>query len=298
MPSEQAGTAADRGLQSRAVGQAPTAEVFQGINASLSDLTSAFGTILEYAMRLLDELRQRNDELASWNRELEAQIAAQLAALERAGKLQRFLPPQLVDLIVSQGNESILESHRREIVVVFCDIRGFTPFAEHAEPEEVMALLRDYHAALGPIILQFKGTLDHYTGDGVMVFFNDPLPCRDPAKRAVEMAVAMREAVAVVLRAWRRHGHDLGFGVGISQGYATLGQIGFDERLNYTAIGTVTNLTARLCTEAKDGQILVSPRVANAVADTALLEEIGELSLKGLSRAIAVYNILGLQATH
>src|SRR5437764_10964965 len=197
--------------------------------------------------RLLDELRERTDEVASWNKELEARVAAQLAEIERSGKLRRFLAPQLADLIVAQGDESILESHRREIVVVFCDLRGFTGFAERAEPEEVMTLLRDYHAAMGPIVTRFEGTLDHYAGDGIMVFFNDPVPTPDPARRAIEMAVAMRERAQPLLRLWRRHGHDLGFGVGISQGYATLGQIGFAERMDYTAIGTVTKWAARLC---------------------------------------------------
>ena len=242
--------------------------------------------------RLLGELRDRNEEIAGWNRELEVRVADQLAELERTGKLRRFLAPQLADLIIAKGDESILESHRREIVVVFCDIRGFTAFAERAEPEEVMALLRDYHAALGPIVARYEGTLDHYSGDGVMVFFNDPLPTPEPAKQAIEMAIAMREAAQQVLRVWRRHGHDLGFGVGISQGYATLGQIGFAERMDYTAIGTVTNLAARLCSEAKDGQILISRRVAVAVEEDAKLEEIGEVALKGLSQAVAVYNVL------
>ncbi len=249
--------------------------------------------------RLLGELHARTDEIAGWNRELEARVATQLAEIERTGKLRRFLAPQLADLILAQGDESILESHRREIVVVFCDLRGFTGFAERAEPEEVMALLRDYHAAMGPIVARFEGTIDHYGGDGIMVFFNDPLPTPDPARRAIDMAVAMRAAAQDLLRSWRRHGHDIGFGVGISQGYATLGQIGFAERMDYTAIGTVTNLAARLCGEAKDGQILVSRRVAIAVEDSATLEEIGDLSLKGLSQAIAVYNVVaaGAQAS-
>jgi class 3 adenylate cyclase len=242
--------------------------------------------------RLLGELRARTEEVAGWNRELEARVTAQLAELERTGKLRRFLAPQLADLIIAQSDESILESHRREIVVVFCDLRGFTGFAERAEPEEVMALLRDYHAALGPIVASFEGTLDHYSGDGIMVFFNDPLPTPEPAKRAIAMAVAMREAAGPLLKDWRRQGHDIGFGVGISQGYATLGQIGFAERMDYTAIGTVTNLAARLCGEAKDGQILISRRVATAVEDTASLEEIGDLALKGLSQAVAVYNVV------
>jgi class 3 adenylate cyclase len=242
--------------------------------------------------RLLTELRTHTEEIAGWNRELEGRVAAQLAELERARKLRRFLAPQLADLIVAQGDESILESHRREIVVVFCDLRGFTGFAERAEPEEVMALLGEYHAALGPIIARFEGTLDHYAGDGVMVFFNDPVPTAEPAKRAIEMALAMREAARGLLKTWCEHGHDIGFGVGISQGYATLGQIGFAERMDYTAIGTVTNLAARLCGEAQDGQILISRRVATAVKDTASLEEIGDLSLKGLSQAVAVFNVV------
>lgn len=242
--------------------------------------------------RLLGELRERTEEVGRWNRELEARVAVQVAELEKIGKLRRFLAPQLVDLIVARGDESILESHRREIVVVFCDMRGFTAFAERAEPEEVMALLRDYHGALGPVVAHFEGTLDHYGGDGVMVFFNDPLPTPEPAKRAVEMAVAMRERAAGVIEAWRRRGHTVGFGVGIAQGYATLGQIGFAERMDYTAIGTVTNLAARLCGEAKNGQILVGPRVAAAVEGAASLEEIGNLSLKGLSQPIVVYNVM------
>jgi len=242
--------------------------------------------------RLLGELRERTEEVDGWNRELEARVAAQLAEIERTGKLRRFLAPQLADLIVAQGDESILESHRREIVVVFCDLRGFTGFAERAEPEEVMALLRDYHAAMGPIVASFEGTLDHYAGDGIMVFFNDPLPTPEPAKRAIEMAVAMREAAAELVKAWRGHGHDVGFGVGISQGYATLGQIGFAERVDYTAIGTVCNLAARLCDQATDGQILIAKRVAGAVEGDVSLEEIGDLSLKGLGQAVAVYNVV------
>jgi class 3 adenylate cyclase/general stress protein 26 len=241
--------------------------------------------------RLLGELRARTEEIAGWNRELEARVATQLAEIERTGRLRRFLAPQLADLIVAQGDESILESHRREIVVVFCDLRGFTRFAERAEPEEVMTLLKDFHAAMGPIVARYEGTIDHYGGDGIMVFFNYPVPTPDPARRAIDMAVAMRAAAQDLLRSWRRHGHDIGFGIGISQGYATLGQIGFAERMDYTAIGTVTNLAARLCAEAQDGQILVSSRVATAIEDSAELEEIGDLALKGLSQAVAVYNV-------
>jgi class 3 adenylate cyclase len=243
--------------------------------------------------RLLGELRQRTDEIAEINRDLEARVAAQVTELERTGKLRRFLAPQLAELIVAQGDESILETHRREIVVAFCDLRGFTAFAERAEPEEVISLLREYHGALGPIVARFEGTLDHYSGDGIMVFFNDPMPCPEPAKRAVEMAVAMREAAHGLLRGWRRHGHEIGFGVGIAQGYATLGQIGFAERMDYTAIGTVCNLAARLCAEARDGQILISSRVAASVEDGAGLEQVADVSLKGLSQPVLVYNVAG-----
>jgi class 3 adenylate cyclase len=197
--------------------------------------------------RLLDELRQRTDQVAELNRGLEARVAEQVEELGRVGRLKRFLAPQLAELIVSQGNEKILESHRREIVAVFCDLRGYTAFAETAEPEEVLDFLRDYHGALGPLVAQFEGTLDQFSGDAIMVFFNDPVPIPDPATRAVKMAVAMREAAATLFADWRERGRDLGFGAGLAQGYATLGQIGFSERSGYTAIGTVCNVAARRC---------------------------------------------------
>ena len=236
-------------------------------------------TVQDQAKRLEDQAAQ----LAMWNSTLEERVAAQLGEIERVGRLKRFLAPQLAEMIVAKGDEDILELHRRDIVVVFCDLRGYTAFAETAEPEEVIAVLREYHAALGPLVSRFEGTLNQFSGDGLMVFFNDPLPCPDPAERAVRMAVEMRAAVGGLRSGWRRHGRDLGFGVGIAQGYATLGRIGFDERIDYTAIGTVTNLAARLCGEARDGQILLSKRVATAVEGGVTLEEIGSLALKGLS---------------
>jgi len=241
--------------------------------------------------RLLGELRLRTEEVAELNRGLEARVAEQVEELGRVGRLKRFLAPQLAELIVSQGDEQILESHRREIVVVFCDLRGYTAFTETAEPEEVLEFLREYHGALGPLVALFEGTLDQFSGDGIMVFFNDPVPCPDPAERAVKMAMAMREAAGELIAGWRRHGHELGFGAGIAQGYATLGQIGFSERSGYTAIGTVCNLAARLCAEAKDGQILVSSRIAGAVEAVARLEDLGNLELKGLSRPVAAFNV-------
>jgi len=246
-------------------------------------------TVQDQAKRLEDQAAQ----LAMWNSTLEERVAAQLSEIERVGRLKRFLAPQLAEMIVSTGDEGILESHRRDIVVVFCDLRGYTSFAETGEPEEVWAVLREFHAAVGPLVTRFEGTLDHFSGDGLMVYFNDPLPCTDPADRAVRMAVAMREAVGEMMSGWRRRGFDLGFGIGVAQGYATLGRIGFEERVDYTAIGTVTNLAARLCGEARDGQILLSKRVATAVEGSVTLEEIGSLALKGLSQAVAVYNVAG-----
>jgi class 3 adenylate cyclase len=254
---------------------------------------------LEICMMLMQILCQRLrqtgeqvEDVLLRSRDLEARVAEQVEELERVGRLKRFLPPQLAELIVSQGDEKILESHRREIVVVFCDLRGYTAFTETAEPEEVFEFLREYHGALGPLVAQFEGTLDHFSGDGIMVFFNDPVPCPDPAERAVKMAMSMREAASRLITVWRRHGCELGFGAGIAQGHATLGQIGFPERSGYTAIGTVCNLAARLCAEAKDGQILVSSRIAEAIEAVATLEDLGNLELKGLRRPVAAFNIV------
>ena len=241
--------------------------------------------------RLLGELRQRTEEVGELNRGLEARVAAQVEELGRVGRLKRFLAPQLAELIVSQGDEKILESHRREIVVVFCDLRGYTAFAETAEPEEVLDFLREYHGELGPLVSQFEGTLDQFSGDGIMVFFNDPVPIPDPAERAVNMAVAMREAAGTLITEWRERGRELGFGAGIAQGYATLGQIGFSERSGYTAIGTVCNVAARLCAEAKDGQILLSQRINVALKGSVATEQVGALALKGLTQPVVAYNV-------
>jgi len=244
-------------------------------------------TVQEQARRLEDQAA----ELALWNQDLEGRVQAQLGQIERMGALKRFLAPQLAELIIARGEDSVLQSHRRDIVVVFGDLRGYTAFAETAEPEELLDLLNAYHAAVGPIVTRSEGTLDHFSGDGIMVFFNDPLPCPDAAERAVRMAIEMREALLQLQADWKRRGRQIGFGIGIAQGYATLGQIGFAERIGYTAIGTVCNLAARLCAEAKDGQILIGQRVAAAAEGIATLEEIGDLALKGLSQAVAVYNV-------
>jgi class 3 adenylate cyclase len=241
------------------------------------------------------ELKVQSDELARWNKTLEERVAAQLGELERVNRLKRFVAPSIADLIMTSGDESILNRHRRDIAALFCDLRGFTAFSESAEPEEVSELLHDYHAALVPLIQAFEGTLDRFVGDGLMVFFNDPLPCPNPAERAIRLAAAMREAVAALATGWRKRGHQIGFGIGIAQGFATLGQIGFEGRFDYSAIGTVVNTAARLSDAASDGQILVTSRVASAIADFAELSDIGTLTIKGLSRPLVVSNVVSLK---
>jgi len=216
--------------------------------------------------------------------------------VEKLSRLKRFFSPQLAEAIVTGGADDPLKTHRREVTVVFLDLRGFTAFAETSEPEEVMGVLREYHAEMGSLILSHEGTLERFTGDGMMIFFNDPTPVPDPAERAVRMAVAMRERVATLLGKWRKRGYDLALGVGIAEGYATIGAIGFEGRWDYGAIGTVTNLAARLCGEARGGQILVSARVAAEVEDLVETEEVGPLALKGLTKPIPAFDVLRLKS--
>ena len=244
-----------------------------------------------------DTIQSQASQLAEWNRTLEDRVSRQVEELERLARLRRFLAPQLAELIASDQHEQALESHRREVTVVFCDLRGFTAFSETTEPEEVMRVLREFHVTMGELIHQYEGTLERFAGDGMMIFFNDPIPCSDPSERAILMAVSMRTRVRELKDTWHRRGHQLDFGVGISQGYATLGKIGFEGRFDYAAIGTVTNLASRLCDEADGEQILVSPRVYSAVEVLVEAETVGELSLKGFSRPILVYNIIGLRGT-
>jgi adenylate cyclase len=241
--------------------------------------------------RYHDTITRQAAELAQWNAELEARVKTQLDELQRVNRLRRFLSPQVADLVINSGDDSFLGSHRREIVVVFCDLRGFTAFAESSEPEEVMTVLAEYHAALGELIFRYQGTLERFTGDGLMVFFNDPFPLDEPARRAVEMALAMRDRVETLTEGWSRLGHDLGFGVGVAQGFATLGRIGYEGRFDYAAIGSVTNLAARLCAEAASGQVLVAQRVFSAVESHAVGESVGVLELRGFRRSIRAFNV-------
>jgi class 3 adenylate cyclase len=224
-------------------------------------------------------------------------VAEQVGQLDRLGKLKRFFSPQLAEMIVSGSAEDPLKSHRREITVVFLDLRGFTAFAETSEPEEVMAVLREYHAEMGKLVLAAEATLERFTGDGMMIFFNDPVPVPNPAERAVRMAAAMRERVAELSVGWKKAGFDLDFGLGIAHGYATIGAIGFEGRVDYGAIGTVTNLAARLCAEAKPGQVLLERRVMTAVEGIAEGEPVGDVSLKGISRPVKVYSLLSLKSS-
>jgi class 3 adenylate cyclase len=274
--------------------KADAGDVVAGLEAGGDDyLTKPFEhAALLARVRSMLRIKQLHDDIADMNRSLEARVAAQVAEIERMARLKRFLAPQVAELIVAAGQADTLATRRRDIAVLFCDLRGFTAFAETAEPEEVLALLRDYHAAVVPLIHAHEGTLERFAGDGIMVLFNDPLPCPDPTRRAVALAMAMRDAVDRLKQDWAGRGHSIGFGIGISQGYATIGPIGFADRQEYTAIGTVPNTAARLCAEAVDGQILISQRVASALDESFRLESVGELALRGLSRPTPVHNVV------
>jgi adenylate cyclase len=239
--------------------------------------------------RYHDTIRRQAAELAAWNTQLESRVAEQVTELERSNRLRRFLSPQLADLVT--GDENLLESHRREIVVLFADIRNFTPFAEASEPEEVMSVLAQYHKAIGALVHEYQGTLERFTGDGIMVFFNDPILHDDAAERAVRMALKIRDAVKDLSVGWRRRGHDLALGLGIAQGFATLGRIGFEGRFDYAAIGSVTNMSARLCSDAGPWQVLVTDQILAAIEDKAVAEFVGDVQPKGFSRTVRVHNI-------
>ncbi|KAB1076324.1 response regulator [Methylobacterium planeticum] len=251
-------------------------------------------TLTDTVRAQAERLEAQAAELARGNAELAARVAEQVDEIARIGRLRRFLSPQIADLVAAEGAESaLLESHRREISVVFADLRGFTAFTDTAAPEDALQVLREYHAAMGAVIARFEGTLEHFAGDGIMVYFNDPLPCPDHPQRALRMALEMREAVGALSRAWEGRGHHIGFGIGMAVGYATLGQFGFEGRLEYGALGSVTNLASRLCDEAAAGQIVVSQRAQHLTEPWAEVRALGPLTLKGFHRPVTAYELVG-----
>ncbi len=282
----------------------PAEERIKGIEAGADDFLAKPINQAELLARvrsllrikqLHDQVEAQAVELADWNKNLAQRVQEQVGQLERLGRLKRFFSPQLAELIVNGETDDPLKTHRCELTVVYLDLRGFTAFAETAEPEEVMDILHEYHAAMGKLILEYEGTLEHFAGDGMMIFFNDPVPVENAAEQAARMALAMRERVKELTIKWRKLGHDLDFGVGIAQGYATIGAIGFEGRWEYGAIGSVPNLSARLCGEAKPGEILVSQRLLGSIESMVEAESMGELTLKGFHRPVPAYNILRLQ---
>ncbi|MDM0024777.1 adenylate/guanylate cyclase domain-containing protein [Variovorax saccharolyticus] len=281
--------------QERVNGLNAGADDFLGKPIHQAELLARVRSLLR-VKALYDEVQRQRTELQAWNSTLEQRVAESVTQLERVGQLKRFFSPQLAEAILAGGADDPLRSHRREITVVFLDLRGFTAFTETADPEEVMAVLAQYHAAMGRLVLDHEGTLERFSGDGMMIFFNDPQPVADAPARALRMAVQMQREMVALSGQWRRRGYDLHMGVGIAQGFATLGGIGFDGRIDYGAIGTVTNLAARLCAEAAGGEILISQRVQGALQDLPLdagwsIQEIGELELKGFHRKVAAWRV-------
>ncbi len=258
---------------------------------SMLRMKALYDQVQEQAARLEGQTAQ----LSEWNRTLEQRVQEEVTKVERLGRLKRFFSPHLAELIIGGGAADPLQPHRREVTSVFLDLRGFTAFAESAEPEDVMTVLQEYHAAMGQIVLDHEGTLEHFAGDGIMIFFNDPVPVPNPAEKAIRMALAMRDKMGDLTVRWHKRGFDLSMGIGLAQGYATIGAIGFEARWEYGAIGTVMNLASRLCGEAKSGQILLPQRLLGMIEHLVDVEYVGDLLLKGFHRPIKAYNVLGLK---
>ena len=246
-------------------------------------------------VRAMMRIKQMHDTLDEWNRSLTEKVKQQVDELQRVNRLKRYLSPQIAETILGE-DENLFKSHRREITVVFLDLRGFTSFSDSAEPEEVMEVLRGYHAAMGKLIFDFDGTLERFAGDGIMIFFNDPIPCADHTEKAVRMALDMQSKVEDLRAEWLKRGYELDLGIGMAAGYATLGNIGFEGRMDYGAIGNVTNLAARLCSEAKARQILTNQRTLSKIENLVDYEPLEELQLKGVSRPVAAFSIVKLKA--
>jgi adenylate cyclase len=244
---------------------------------------------------LHDRTVEQTTALADWNKTLERRVSEQVAELDRIGRVKRFLPPQIAELVITPGRETLLDSHRRNVAVLLCDLRGFSAFSELAEPEEVMQIMREYHVSLGKLVDKYEGTVERFTGDGLLVVFNDPVPCPEPCLQAAHVAIEMRDEVARLSQKWSRLGHELGFGIGIAYGYATLGTIGYQGRLQYSVTGKVANLAARLCADAGHGQVLVDINVRSAIEAHAEIEYVGEKTLRGFARPIKTFNVLSLK---
>ena len=244
---------------------------------------------------LYDEVQKQKTELADWNHTLEQRVADGVSQLERLSRLKRFFSPQIAELILAGGAEDPLRSHRSEITVLFVDLRGYTAFSDTADPEDVMSVMREYHAEMGRLIMAYEGTVERFAGDSIMVFFNDPVPCENAAEKAVRMALEMQHAFVRLSQVWKRRGYDLSIGIGVAQGYATLGSIGFEGRLDYGAIGAVCSLAARLCAQAKGGQTLIAQRVLASVEDRFDVEALGTIELKGFRQPVAAYDVRTLR---